>query len=1229
MWSRVWTRSKTTKSGQPAYLALILSVLVGSYGCGSGKGTVSVTISPTTATVRLGQTEQFSAAVTGNTNTSVTWSVNNVTGGNSSVGTVSTQGLYTAPLNAVNASSVSVTATSVADTSKSSSATVTVSSGAVVTVLPTSGATVAVGDCYQFSDTVTNLSTTTEPTAVEWYVDTVAGGNTTAGSISTTGYYCAPSEVGSTTTHVIKAVLKADTTSYGSTNVTVLPSGAPTLSSTEYSPSTLAQGAYFEDLYLSGNNFLSTSQVRVDGTPVPTTFISSSVISARVSGSYLVPPTPGSNGTLFVDVLQESGTTSNVVEITTVPTAPALIGITPNSIPYTSTQGGTISVALDGGYYTSQTTSAEFNGQSTALTAPNTRQLNLTITTPSQLGVTTGGLYPLNVRNAGQTGKIAATNLAVGSGTSPTVLTTYGVGSSPNSVAVDTALGIALVANTGSNTISAFSLGAFFVSPQGNPQLATTTVGKSPTCVAIDNLHHLGFVVNNGDDTIQILDLTTLTATAPAKIITTITNTTSTPVYEYPYSISVNGLTGQALVVYQNSNVTTFINYEGTASPQSPTVATDETRSQISQTGSNPLMAIEPKLNWALVTPGGNGSLAFVDLNGNGNEIVAAIAAPSSNGATRSSGTTTITTEGTHGLSVNDTVVVAGVNDASFDGTFAVASVPSSTTFTYSQTGKPDTSSSNPVGNGTVSAAAPLVTLGVDINVRGIAVNPQTEQALFTDPSSTSLSILSLLDQSVITISTSTTGYSAAAINPLTNIAVAVNSNGNAATLVDLQSQQILTQFSVGNNPVAVAIDPTTDIAMVVNQNDGTVTFIQLGTIRSTLPTPQPQIVDISPFSTLTSSSGSTITVIGAGFTGNSVVRLGETPLTTTSISSRELTAAIPASMLGSANRYALDVLNADGTVSNVKDFTVMQAVKVGTAPQGVAIDRQRDLAVVSNTGSNTVTIFKLSDLSILGTLNVGRSPTGVAVSSIFGRAAVTNNEDNTVSVIDLDNIAVNATVAVASSSSSGTTSSSRPLGLAIHPGTGNTVVADSNAAQISFFNIASPGTPTTLALDAGPSAVAIDPTRNIAAVAEAAANEVAIVDLGSSQVLDRETGFQLPTGAIYDPDSDTFLIISSLGNSFLSVTARPATGSYVTSAPYKVGINPTAIDYNYNSSTLVTSNTSSNTLSVMDFLTKTVKAVIPLSVSQQFGVAIDRVRNTALVVDQANGRVLIVPLPR
>src|SRR5581483_2927019 len=81
----------------------------------------SVTISPTSATVGAGGTQQFTATIVGGSDQRVSWSVDGVSGGNNQVGTVSSSGLYTAPGSAGNHT---VTATSVADTSKSASAAV-------------------------------------------------------------------------------------------------------------------------------------------------------------------------------------------------------------------------------------------------------------------------------------------------------------------------------------------------------------------------------------------------------------------------------------------------------------------------------------------------------------------------------------------------------------------------------------------------------------------------------------------------------------------------------------------------------------------------------------------------------------------------------------------------------------------------------------------------------------------------------------------------------------------------------------------------------------------------------------------------------------------------------------------------------------------------------------------------------------------------------------------------
>jgi hypothetical protein len=58
---------------------------------------VEITLSPTQPQVHWGSTQQFGAAITGSVSNAVIWQVNGVAGGTSTDGTISTNGLYTAP----------------------------------------------------------------------------------------------------------------------------------------------------------------------------------------------------------------------------------------------------------------------------------------------------------------------------------------------------------------------------------------------------------------------------------------------------------------------------------------------------------------------------------------------------------------------------------------------------------------------------------------------------------------------------------------------------------------------------------------------------------------------------------------------------------------------------------------------------------------------------------------------------------------------------------------------------------------------------------------------------------------------------------------------------------------------------------------------------------------------------------------------------------------------------
>ncbi len=101
---------------------LILSVAAGFVGCGGGGSStpITVTVSPASASLTQSQTQQFAANVTGTSNTGVTWSL-----ASGSAGTISASGLYTAPSTISGMETVTVIATSSANTMDTGSATIT------------------------------------------------------------------------------------------------------------------------------------------------------------------------------------------------------------------------------------------------------------------------------------------------------------------------------------------------------------------------------------------------------------------------------------------------------------------------------------------------------------------------------------------------------------------------------------------------------------------------------------------------------------------------------------------------------------------------------------------------------------------------------------------------------------------------------------------------------------------------------------------------------------------------------------------------------------------------------------------------------------------------------------------------------------------------------------------------------------------------------------------------
>ena len=149
-------KSSSRKAVGTAIAVLFASTLVltscgggSTGGGGGGPPAVSVSVSPHTASKFPTEQQPFSAAVSGTSNTAVTWQVNGVTGGNASAGTIDANGLYTAPAVVPTPNNpVMVSAVSQADVTKSGAATVTLKAPTpagtyTVTITATAGSVVS------------------------------------------------------------------------------------------------------------------------------------------------------------------------------------------------------------------------------------------------------------------------------------------------------------------------------------------------------------------------------------------------------------------------------------------------------------------------------------------------------------------------------------------------------------------------------------------------------------------------------------------------------------------------------------------------------------------------------------------------------------------------------------------------------------------------------------------------------------------------------------------------------------------------------------------------------------------------------------------------------------------------------------------------------------------------------------------------------------------------------
>ncbi len=205
---------KKSRCSIPIAMASCLTVIGLMAACQSVSGNSpppppGLTVTPSSATVSLGGTKQFSASQ------AVTWSVS----GSGLLGSIDGSGLYTAPASGSTPASATITAISQADTTKSATAQVSIPAvGVSLSPTPVSlypnvlGATGWPLQTQQFTTTVSNAGNT----MVNWTVS--LGGGTIDGN----GLYAAPASVPNPSAVSVAATSQADAAKSGTATVNIL-----------------------------------------------------------------------------------------------------------------------------------------------------------------------------------------------------------------------------------------------------------------------------------------------------------------------------------------------------------------------------------------------------------------------------------------------------------------------------------------------------------------------------------------------------------------------------------------------------------------------------------------------------------------------------------------------------------------------------------------------------------------------------------------------------------------------------------------------------------------------------------------------------------------------------------------------------------------------------------------------------------------------------------------------
>ncbi len=718
---------------------------------------------------------------------------------------------------------------------------------------------------------------------------------------------------------------------------------APTASS--ISPSTCLVGATGFTLTVTGSDFISSSVINWNGTPLTTTYVSATSLTASVPANLVA-----SSGTANVTVTNASpgGGTSSPALTFTITAAPTISSISPD----TATAGDPdTTITITGTNYQTGI-EAEWNGTPFTTIIIDPQDAGAVIPASD---LTAAGTFNITVVNP-DTGASSAYSFTVNN----PVPTTSSM--SPASMLVGSADTTLSVAGTGFVSSSV-------VNWNGSP-LATTYVSSTSLTATIPS----GDLASSGTASVTVTNGTpgggtsnpalTFTITSAPTISSVTPNSATVGDPDTSIAISGTGFESGATVDWNGTALTTTFTDPQDLSATVPaadlttagtfniTVVNPDTGTSSTATFTvndpAPTTTSMSPSSCLFGAPGftltvtGTGFVSSSVVNWNGTSLSTTFV--SSTSLTASVPSSDVTSTGTASITVSSPSPGGGTSSPVLTFTITADPTISSLTPNSATVGDPDTSigisgtgfesgavvdwNGTPLSTSFVNASDLTATIpSADLTAAGTfsitVVNPDTgtsTASTFTvnnpSPTATSLAPTSVLFGSAgFNLAVTGTGFVSSSV---------INWNGTPLSTTLVNSTTLVASLPTGD-----LASPGTASVTVTNGTPGGGTSSPALTFTITN---NPSISSVTPSSATAGDPDTSIAISGTGFEGGANIDWNGTPLSRIYIDSSDMTATIPSADLTTAGTFSITVVNPDTGTSSASTFTVNNPLPTTTS---------------------------------------------------------------------------------------------------------------------------------------------------------------------------------------------------------------------------------------------------------------------------------------------------------